>query len=88
MPTILAAIHVTFSSWVKAYKKSKKPIVDQSIIRQKQWRNSHKTQASQILMMYHMLVPEAARPEWAFIGETIYQSTDELEEETLTSVGG
>ena len=50
-PTILAAIHVTFSSWVKAYKKSKKPVVDQSIVRQKQRRNGRKTQVSQILMV-------------------------------------
>ncbi|ETW82452.1 hypothetical protein HETIRDRAFT_426131 [Heterobasidion irregulare TC 32-1] len=59
MPMILAVIHITFSSWVKAYKKSKKPIVDQSIVRQKQQCNGHKT-----------------------------QSTDELEEETLTGAGG
>ena len=37
--------------------------------------------------MYRLLVPEAAGPEWAFIGETMYQSTDESEEETLTGVG-
>ncbi|ETW82455.1 hypothetical protein HETIRDRAFT_120750 [Heterobasidion irregulare TC 32-1] len=87
-PTILAAIHVTFSSWVKAYKKSKKPIVDQSIVRQKQRRNGRKTQKANSRKMYRVLVPEAAGPEWAFIGETMYQSTDESEEETLTGAGG
>ena len=35
-----------------------------------------------------MLVPEVAGPEWAFIGETMYQSTDESQEETLTGEGG
>lgn len=59
-PTILAAIHVTFSSWVKAYKKSKKPPVDQSIVRQKQRRNGRKTQVSESLMgaqdsAYHII---------------------------------
>ena len=33
-------------------------------------------------------VPDAAGPEWAFIGETMYQSTDESEEEILTGEGG
>ena len=48
MPTILNAIHVTFSSWVKAYKKSKKPPVDQLLVRQKQRRNTRKSKVSSI----------------------------------------
>lgn len=48
MPTLLNALHVTFSSWVKAYKKSMKPEVDQSIVRQKQRRNTRKSKVSQI----------------------------------------
>ena len=35
-----------------------------------------------------MDVPEAAGPEWAFIQETMYQSTDESEDEVLTDEEG
>ena len=49
--TVVQAIRVSFSSWVKAYKKSKKPAVDQSTVRQKQWRNTRKTTVSQILII-------------------------------------
>lgn len=35
-------------------------------------------------MKCRVQVPEAAGPEWAFIEETMYQSTDESQDESLT----
>lgn len=49
-PTILAAIHVTFSSWVKAYRKSQKSMVDQFAVRQKQRRNGRKAMVNESLI--------------------------------------
>ncbi|ETW81178.1 hypothetical protein HETIRDRAFT_427946 [Heterobasidion irregulare TC 32-1] len=66
--TIVDSIHVTFSSWVKAYKKYKKPMVDWTLMRQKQWRNTRKMQHAK----FRVDVPEAAGPEWAFLQETMY----------------
>ena len=56
MPTIMNAVHVTFSGWVKAYKKSKKPIVDQSVVRRKQRRNGRKFMVSNMLIGHEIAV--------------------------------
>ncbi|ETW77159.1 hypothetical protein HETIRDRAFT_118578 [Heterobasidion irregulare TC 32-1] len=73
MPTILNAIHITFSSWVKAYKKSKKPPVDQLLVRQKQCRNSQKSKKAGVCQRFCGDIPEAAGPEWGFIGRDTYR---------------
>ena len=43
---IVSAIRMTFSSWVKAFKKSKKPLIAQSTMKQKQRRNRRKISVS------------------------------------------
>ena len=45
-PAVVEAIHVTFSSWVKAYKKSQKAAGDQFVLRQKHRRNARKVAVS------------------------------------------
>ena len=103
--TIVNSIRVTHTSWVKAYKKSKKPVVDQSLVKQRQRRNGRKVQVcncrSHVIMVltwhfqkanqrakYRVDVPEAIGPEWAFLKETIYQSTDESDEDSLNDEDG
>ena len=103
---IVNSIHVSFSSWVKAYKRSKKPIVDRAVIMQKQRRNMQKTQVSPHTCFsdnqfahitvqkaiqhakFYMDVPEAMGPEQAFLKETMYQSMDESQEESLNKDSG
>ena len=44
-------------------------------------------QKASVCKRFRAAVPDAAGPEWEFIGETMYQSTDKSEEETLTGEG-
>ena len=43
---VVEAIHITFLSWVKVYKKSQKAVGDQFILRQKHRWNAHKVVVS------------------------------------------
>ena len=46
MPTLIDAVHISFSSLGKAYKKSRKPVVDQSLVKRRQRRNGRKAKVS------------------------------------------